>query len=355
MTMNDVLENRLLSGWARLLPRAPTQLGALHEADCELVPLGDGRLLALTIDAVDEELDVALYRSARTAGRIAVAASLSDLAAVGAEPVGMLLSVSLPASDADAVQSLVAAGAAMACARAGTFVLGGDTSEAERLRIACVGVGTVPTSDVLRRVGARPGDLLFASGPLGAGAALAAVNLLGVEGTGVDEDSFAPPCRIAHGRALRGVASACIDTSDGLFAAVDQLARINGVAIRLATVLGSWLSPEAEAVRARLALGAFPFLAAAHGEFELVFAVPPSRLPALAAAARSLDWQPLSLGSVEEGAGLFVGDARVDGAAIRNLLRASGGDLRRYLTSLVELGRALTSVSAPPSTRRHPR
>jgi thiamine monophosphate kinase len=105
--------------------------------------------------------------------------------------------------------------------------------------------------------------------------------------------------------------------------------------------LASWLSPEAEAVRARLALGAFPFLAAAHGEFELVFAVPPSRLPALAAAARALDWHPLALGYIEEGAGLFVGDTRVDGAAIRNLLRASGGDLPRYLTSLVELGRTL--------------
>jgi thiamine-monophosphate kinase len=341
MTMNAILENRLLSGWAKLLPRAPNQLGTIHEADCELVPLGGGRVLALTIDAVDEELDVGLYRSATTAGRIAAVASLSDLAAVGAEPLGLLLSVSLPQRDAESVQALVAAGVAAACAAAGTFVLGGDTSEAATLRIACVGVGIVPADGFLRRVGARPGDRLFASGRLGTGAALAAINLLGAPGAGLDDDWFAPPCRIRHGCALRNIASACIDTSDGLIAAVDQLARINGVAIHLDGELRSLLAPRAEAVRSELALEAFPFLAAPHGEFELVFAVPPSRLLALDAAARALDWQPIPLGSVREGEGLAVGGTSVDGTTVRNLFRESGGDVRRYLASLVSLGRSL--------------
>jgi thiamine-monophosphate kinase len=342
MTMNAVLENRLLSRWAHLLPRAPAQLGDVHEADCELVPLGDGRLLALTIDAVDEELE-ALYTSAATAGRIAAVASLSDLAAVGAEPIGLLLSVSLPAEDATVVQALVAEGIADACREAGTFVLGGDTSDATTLRIACVGVGTVPASGVLRRVGLRPGDRLFASGPLGTGAALAGVKLLGVP-VAIDEGSFRPPCRLAHGRALRGIASACIDTSDGLFAAVDQLARINGVAIELDAGLGSLLSRQADAVRAALGIDAFPLLASAHGEFELVFGVPPERLDALAVAARALDWRPVPLGRVEQGEGLGVDGTRVDGARIRNLLGESGGDVRRYVASLIEMGRALCPV-----------
>ena len=342
MTMHAVLENSLLSRWATLLPRAPGQLGRVHEADCELVPLGDGRLLAITIDAVDEELE-ALYGSPRTAGRIAAVASLSDLAAVGADPLGLLLSASLPANHTTEVQTRIAEGVAEACALAGTFVLGGDTSEAATLRIACVGVGTVPAAGVLRRVGLRPGDRLFASGPLGTGAALAGVKLLGLalEGAGIDEASFFPPCRIAHGRALRGIASACIDTSDGLFAAVDQLARINRVAIDLDRELGALLAPAAEEVRRALGSSAFPLLASAHGEFELVFGVPPERLDALAAAARALDWRPVPLGNVNEGEGLRVGRASVDGAKVRNLYAESGGDVRRYVASLVRLGRAL--------------
>lgn len=338
--MHAVLENSLLSRWARLLPRAPGQLGRVHEADCELVPLGDGRLLALTVDAVDEELE-GLYRNPATAGRIAAVASLSDLAAVGAEPLGLLLSVSLPAADVADVQARVAQGVAEACAAAGTFVLGGDTSEAAALRIACVGVGTVPSAGVLRRVGLRPGDRLYASGPLGAGAALAGVKLLGIAGVAIDEESFRPPCRIAHGRALRGIASACIDTSDGLFAAVDQLARINRVAIDLEGDLGALLSPQAEEVRRALGLGAFPLLASVHGEFELVFGVAPDREAALEAAARALEWRPVPLGRAREGEGLRVGRAPVDGAKIRNLYGESGGDVHRYVASLVRLGLAL--------------
>ncbi len=339
--MNEVLENRLLSGWAKLLPRANGQVGTIHEADCELVRLGDGRLLALTIDAIDEELDLGLYRNAGTAGRIAAAASLSDLAAVGADPIGLLLSVSLPREDVEFVQASIAAGVAAACAAAGTFVLGGDTSEATTLRIACVGVGTVPEAGALRRVGLKPGDELFASGRLGAGAALAAVNLLGIEAVGIDEHSFHPPCRVPQGRALRGVASACIDTSDGLFAAIDQLARINDVAIHLDEPLSTLLAAPAEEVQQRLGIGAFPLLAACHGEFELVFGVPRDRVRALEAVARTIGWTPVRLGAVREGQGLFVGERNLDGAKIRNLFRESDGKLDRYISSLVTLGHTL--------------
>lgn len=328
--MNEIIENRLLSRWAALLPRAPHQVGAIHEADCELVPLGDGRLLALTVDAVDEELE-GLYRNPTLAGRMAAVASLSDLAAVGADPIGLLLSAALPTSAPNTeLQSRVAMGVAEACRAAGTFVLGGDTSAAPSLRIACVGVGTVPATCVLRRVGLRPGDLLFASGMLGAGAALAGVELLGLEGIAID---FHPPCRLVHGRSLRGIASACIDTSDGLVAALDQLARLNGVAIELAPDLDALLAPSAEAVRRKLGIGAFPFLAAIHGEFELVFGVPPSKLDALAA----LDWDPIPLGRVTAGEGLRVGSTSIDGAKVRNLYEACDHDVHRYLGALVTL------------------
>lgn len=339
MSLHDVLENRLLSRWATLLPRAPAQIGAIHEADCELVSLGDGRLLAITIDALDEELET-LYRDPKTAGRMAAVASLSDLAAVGAEPVGLLLSVALPrGSD---VQAQIAAGVDEACRAAGTFVLGGDTGVADSLRMACVGVGVVPSASVLRRVGLRPGDRLFAAGPLGLGAALAGVELLGLVGVDVDARSFRPPCRIAHGRALRGIASACIDTSDGLLAAVDQLARVNRVGVTLDPDLTWVLAPPAEQVRRQLGLSAFPLLASIHGEFELVFGVPPDRLNALAAAADALDWRPLPLGYVSDGEGLRIGRVAVDGAQIRNLYGESGGDVSRYVGSLIRLGQELS-------------
>ena len=335
---DDVAENRRLTRWADLLPRAPGQRGAIHETDAELVDLGDGRLLALTVDTVCEEIRLGLYRDPRTAGRLAAAAALSDLAAVGAEPLGLLLSVTLPAHDADAVQEAVARGVAETASAAGTFVLGGDTNEGEALSVGCTAAGTVPCGAELRRIGISPGDLLFSAGPLGLGAAVAASTLF-AGGTLLPESALAPPCRIAHGIALRGIASAAMDTSDGLVATLDQLARLNGVALHLTRPPEELLHPCALDVAHRLALPPLALLAAAQGEQELVFAVPPQRLPALEAASARLAWTPVPVGRAELGDGIVVNGALIDGARARNLLGSSGGDLRAYATALVAMTR----------------
>ncbi|MCL4808002.1 MAG: hypothetical protein KJ062_09470 [Thermoanaerobaculia bacterium] len=335
---DDVAENRRLTRWADLLPRAPWQRGGVHETDAELVPLGDGRLLALTVDTVCEEIRLGLYRDPRTAGRLAVAASLSDLAAVGAEPLGLLLSVTLPVRDTDAVQAAVARGVAEAAAAAGTFVLGGDTNEGDDLSVGCTAAGTVPEGLALRRLGISPGDLLFAAGPLGLGAALAASSLL-AGGALVPEDAFAPPPRIAHGVALRGLASAAMDTSDGLVATLDQLARLNGLALHLTRPPEDLLHSLALSTARRLGLPPLALLAAAQGEQELVFALPPERVPDLEAAAARLEWTPVPIGLALAGNGIAVNGVPFDGARARNLLGASGGDLRAYASALVAMTR----------------
>ena len=335
---DDVAENRRLTRWADLLPRAPGQRGGIHETDAELVELGDGRLLALTVDTVCEEIRLGLYRDPRTAGRLAAAAALSDLAAVGAEPLGLLLSVTLPPVDADAVQEAVARGVAETASAAGTFVLGGDTNEGDDLSVGCTAAGTVPCGAELRRVGISPGDLLFSAGPLGLGAAVAASTLF-AGGTLLSEEALAPPCRIAHGIALRGIASAAMDTSDGLVATLDQLARLNGVALHLTRPPEELLDPRALEAARRLGLPPLALLAATQGEQELVFAVPPQGLPALEAAAARLGWTPVPLGRAEPGHGIVVNGAPFDGARARNLLASSGGDLRAYASALVAMTR----------------
>jgi thiamine-monophosphate kinase len=331
--MDAIAENRLLSRWATLLPRSAHSIGTVHESDCELVDIGGGRLLALTIDTVDEEVRLGLYRNARTVGRIAIVATLSDLAAVGADPLGLLLSVSL---DDEQTQREVAAGVGEACALAGTFVLGGDTSESPDLMVSCVGAGTVPNDQVLRRIGMRPRDLLFASGPLGAGAAFAAARWLG-DPIDFPESDFHPNPRLVHGRALRGVASACMDTSDGLVATLDQLARLNRLAVRIEAPLDALLDPRAVRVAKSSAIGALPLLAAHHGEFELVFSVPEEGVPTLRTRARELGWSPMWIGHVEAGEGLWMNDKPIDGAAMRNLRHSVDGDMNRYVRELLAL------------------
>ncbi len=337
--MNAVYENRMQLRWAELLPRATAQIGGVHTSDAELLPLDEGRLLVLKVDTMVEEILAGLYKDPFTAGRTAVVSTLSDLAAVGAEPLGLLMSVTLPEGDEERTQERVAGGIRAACEEACVGVLGGDTSIGRTLALSCVAAGLVARGSLFTRLGARPGDRVFASGPLGAGGALAATSLLGLPGFA--EEDYRPPVRLAQGVALRGIASACMDTSDGLVATLDQLARLNECAIRITAPLATLLAPKVEALRRAAGLPAFPFLASHHGEFELVFAVPEERLPDLARVADAIGWEPLPIGRVERGEGIFAGDVPLDGAHIRNLLRDTKGDVAAYV-------RELLSVKAEP-------
>lgn len=334
--MNDILENRLLARWGELLPRGPAQVGALHETDAELIDLGDGRLLALTVDAVVEEISAGLYREPRTVGRIAAVSSLSDLAAVGADALGVLVCATLPRTAREAAQVGLAAGLRETLERAGVFVLGGDTNEGDQLALALTAAGLVPRDGVITRVGARPGDQVFVSGALGAGGALGASVLLGLGK--IDENAFQPVTRLREGALLRGVASCCMDTSDGFVATIDQLARINEVGFRIEARSAELLHPTAAALSAASGMPAFPFLASHHGEFELVFTVPPPRVSLLEERARMLSWTPVRVGVVESEQGVRFGDIAVDTARLRNALELSGNDLHAYLKTLLSVG-----------------
>lgn len=335
--MEEIAENRLLSRWATLLPRSPNKLGAVHESDAEMIPLAGGPTLALTVDTVAEEIRLGLYREPFTAGRTAAVAALSDLAAIGADPVGLLLAVTLPREKRSWFQEEVSRGISEVCEKAKTCVLGGDTSEGEILSITCVAAGLLPRESVRLRTGMRPGDLLFGSAAFGLGSALAAARWSLSPGL-FDEVDYRPEARLSEGRALRGIASGCIDTSDGFIAALDQLARLNGVAIRIERTLQELLDPRAETVRSRLGYTPLAFLAGQHGEFELVFSVPPDRIGELCRVSRSMGWSPVFIGRVEPGSGLFAGDCVLDGARLRNLWEEAGGEVEAYVRALYHVG-----------------
>jgi len=331
--MNEILENRLLARWGELLPRAPGQVGGLQETDAELVDLGDGRLLALTVDAVVEEVTTGLYRDPRTVGRIAAVSSLSDLSAVGAEALGVLVCATLPRAQRETVQTRVAEGLRATLDSAGVFVLGGDTNEGEHLALALTAAGLVPRAGVITRVGARAGDIVYVSGPLGAGGALGASVMLGLGH--ISEDMYRPVTRLREGRLLRGIASCCMDTSDGFVATVDQLARINEVGFRIESRCVDLLHPLATGLSESSGLPAFPFLASYHGEFELVFTVPATRVSMLEVRAVDLGWKPIRVGVVESEPGVRFGGNEIDCAALRNALELSGGDVRAYADALL--------------------
>ncbi len=338
--MTGITERTLIEQLAAGFVRSPHQLNVLHESDAELVRLpGSDRILAITTDAIIEEIATGLYRDPYLAGWMIVAVNASDLAAVGAEPLGIVVSESLPPTMPEVAVAALQRGIRDAAERHGLPVLGGDTNQAATLALGATAIGTVAADHVLTRRGAGPGDRLFASGPLGLGTAFAFAALLRGGDDGHGEIPFQPVARVREGRCLAGIAAACMDTSDGVIATLDELMRLNGVGVHWARSLGEVLHPAAVATTRSAELPPWTMLAGPHGEFELLFAVPPDRCAALDDVAGAIDWAPIELGVLTAEPPCWLRDASgwldVDTACIRNLFAEVGGDAQRYLEELL--------------------
>lgn len=218
----------------------------------------------------------------------ALSVNLSDLAAMGAVPRWVTLSLALPQIDEAWLHGF--AQGFFACAAAfGVELIGGDTT-AGPLTIAVQIMGEVPKGRALTRAGARAGDHLWVSGTLG-DAALALQHVLGniqlAEGevAPVQARLDRPTPRVALGLALRDLASACLDISDGLAGDVLHLLRASGV--------GAVINTEAVPVSAVMARYQahpvyWPCVLAGGDDYELLFTAPPEADAALQALAESV-------------------------------------------------------------------
>lgn len=338
--------DRLIQGFGR----PSFQLNAPHEADAELLRLpGCDHLLAVTTDQIVEEIETGLYSDPGLIGWMTVMSSASDLAAVGARPLGILLAQTLPPgmdrTDVRAMQ----AGIAEACEATGLQVVGGDTNRSRTLQVGATAMGIVEGRPVTR-VGCRPGDALFASGPLGLGSAYA-LDVLSRPAGATGTIPFRPEARLHEGQRLRPFASACMDTSDGALAALDELMRLNGTGFSIDAALSDMLHPLAITAVRQAGLPPWMLLAGPHGEFELLFTIPREQVTRFFYAVHTRLWDPIRLGEVTSRPGLHL---RIDGApraidttAVRNLYDQVGGDVAAYAAGLERLGRSLATEEVP--------
>ena len=324
--------DRMIAG----MPRSAWQTNAPHESDAELVDLTHlSGTLAVTTDAVVEEIAAGLYDDPYLAGWMTVVANVSDLAAVGARPFGILISESLPPDmKAESVGALQR-GITDAARTHAVPVLGGDTNAASALHLSATALGTVPHGGGLTRRGAAVGDLVFVSAPLGLGSAFAAARLLPVDVA----VHYQPHARTQEGMLLGAHATSCIDTSDGFIAACDEIMRINAVGMLCTRSLHEALDTSARGVAHSLGLPSWMMLAGPHGDFELLFTIPRDGRTGFLAAARRMEWTPLELGHVTTGGGLQwqdgTHDLTIDSTAVRNLFDEVDGNPEAYMRALM--------------------
>lgn len=340
--MDTILENRTIDMIAAHFKTAPHKIGRIHEADAEIVDLGGGspHYLAVTTDALVEEISSGLYDDPYFMGWMLAMVNFSDLAAVGADPLGLLLSISYPTNGDSRFAAKLARGVSDACNKLGTFVLGGDTNQGGELLLSGCAVGLVPKQSVLTRKGARTHDSLYMTSRAGLGNVYAFLKLGRMRFLPA-RSFYKPVARIKEGRIIREFASSCMDTSDGVIHTIDTLMRLNRRWFVLYDDWAAILHPIA--YRVCLAQGIPPWLVLAgiHGEFELVFTVSPQRERPFLSAAAERGWTPLKIGEVREGQGVSIqgngGATPLDTAAIRNLSEQAGSDPQAYIKRLVQI------------------
>jgi thiamine-monophosphate kinase len=283
---------------AELLPDNPP-LGD----DCALIPVG-GTTLALSIDTSLEDVHFRTdWLDFKEIGFRAAGAALSDLAAEGATPLGVLVSLGVPSENGHGNDPAVEImeGVAAMCGNIGAQVLGGDMTRSDKYTVDVCVIGH--TERPVRRAGAREGDALWVTGYLG-GAALALAKLrTGEKMTKLLRNRYAcPDPRLDAGRWLASHgATAMIDISDGLVADAQHLSAASEVGIEINLErIPCWEGVEAMAA------------AASGEEFELLLTMPPAFGDASASAFRAQTGVELSrIGTCLRGAGGRRGGVRL--------------------------------------------
>jgi thiamine-monophosphate kinase len=240
--INNFRERDIISLITKLLD-AESKTGSIRHTmvgpgndDCAIIDVGGSGLLAATTDMLHRKADFPLGMTPYQMGWMSIAVNLSDIAAMGARPVGIMTALGLPFGlEVDFIKELVKG--MSDCARMyGTEIIGGDVDRHDELTIVGSALGLVDAGQLASRKGAKPGDLVCVTGELGtAGAALDALQQGRKPDPEVLEKFYMPVPRIAEGMALAG--SGCLtsmmDISDGLALSLHDLAAASDVGFHI--------------------------------------------------------------------------------------------------------------------------
>jgi thiamine-monophosphate kinase len=227
-------EYRLIEKYFRRLtaPRTDVVLGIGDDAAVLAAPVGAE--LVVTTDTLIAGVHFPASASPFDIGWKALAVNLSDIAAMGAEPRWVTLALTMPEADPAFLESFCRGFADCAMPH-GVALVGGDLTRGA-LSITVQAMGAVPAGRAMRRAGARAGDDIWVTGELG-GAALGLAIVQGRENSAGRESCVQrlnrPVPRVPAGLALRALATACIDISDGLFTDLGHVLRESGAGARV--------------------------------------------------------------------------------------------------------------------------
>lgn len=309
--------------FAGLASSAPGAFGLVDDGALLEVPAG--RQLVVTMDTLVAGVHFLAEDPAASIAKKLLRVNLSDLAAMGAKPESYALSAAFAPGTRDDWVDAFAGGLREDQAAFSLGLLGGDTvSTPGPATFTACAFGSVPKGKILRREGARVGDAIYVSGTLGDGAfgldaCRGALNWLDPSLLRYLQDRYRlPDPRVGLGQELLGVASACLDVSDGLVADLGHLARASGLGAKVESSALPLSEAASQVIAEDAALFAKVF--AGGDDYELLFTAAEDAAGALKALSRRLGVPITRIGQIVEQPGVRLLDR--DGA---DLPAAEGG------------------------------
>jgi len=275
--------------------------------DAAVLDVPPGQQLVVSTDMLIAGVHFPENTDAVSIGHKSLAVNLSDLAAMGATPAWFTLNLSLPQSEPEWLEDFCQGMFGLA-RRHDVALVGGDTTRGP-LTIGIQIMGLVPHGQALRRAGARPGDRIYVTGLLGE----AALGLRVAQGQLKLPDEYLanvltqlnrPIPRVLAGLRLRGLASACIDISDGLAADLGHILTASAVGARI-HLKRLPLSPAYDSAFEQVGWQA---ALAGGDDYELCFTIPPAHEKALCNASAHFGVSCSYIGDIEVEAGLRIVD-----------------------------------------------
>ncbi|OFZ39293.1 MAG: hypothetical protein A2504_07990 [Bdellovibrionales bacterium RIFOXYD12_FULL_39_22] len=255
-------------------PRSPLQYNHFNQSDCEILKLSSGKFLISNIDSVSDEILFGLYREPYTMGWISVMGCLSDFAASGVRPEGILISTLWGVAETEKYKMEVNRGIADALASCRVSLLGGDSGLSKSTSII-VSAATVTDYPPIMRSGACNGDWVCLVGKTGVAAAMALDFLQG--GNWFIESNFRPVAQLDQGIALNALATSIIDTSDGILQSLNILGGLSKLNFAL-----EWkdnlVDPLALEFCRKRDIPKLLLWIAEHGDYQLLLTISPEKL-----------------------------------------------------------------------------
>lgn len=309
-------EDQLIAKYFRPIAKEPGAFGLLDDA-AKLIPPA-GHELVVTTDMIVAGVHFFPDDPPDAIAKKALRVNLSDLAAKGAEPLGVLMTISLPENTSEEWLAKFALGLGEDCETYKCPLLGGDTTRTPALlTVSITAIGSVPAGKMVKRSGAKPGDVLVVTGTIGDAALglklrrdpmnAAFAQLPSAQRGHLLERYLLPRPRNALAPLLWKYANAALDISDGLAGDVAKMASVSGVK----AVIEVKRIPLSEAARAVLdkAPELLETILSGGDDYEIAAAVPEDLLKDFQMEAKKTGFEIVIIGRVMDGQGMEIIDA----------------------------------------------